>query len=563
MTLVQHLGILETAGLIRVAAAQPELECAFRHALIQDAAYASLVKHDRQRLHLAVGEALERSYPDRLTSRDLAPLLAQHFDQAGDETRALRYFTLAGDAAARVYANAEAAHHYSRALALARHAAYVDGQTLHHLFFSLGRALELSAQDARALDTYADAEAVARERSNQAMELAAMIARATIYLKPVSVRDPDKGRTLSERTLAMARELGDRELETKSLWNLMQFYKWTGRMAEALAYGEQALAVARQLGRREHLAYVLHDIASVYGASGQIQRALALADEAQQLWRELGVLNMLADCLATTAEFHVLRGEYERAFALSGEALHISRTIGNLWNESYSWYLIDLAHMDRGEMGRAIDAAEECLRLAKQAGFVPGLVQSSFDLTLIYASLGAVRRGHEAAERIRDIGEGMSLMGPVDRVMAARLHILSGRLVEAREALDEARRGFAAETIPVFALWFVALVEADWALASGDYARTLAVADEALPLLRQAGVRLFLPDVLYFKGRALLGLDRTEEAYAALNEAHAEAQSRRQQAREIVEFIAAHTGSPELRESFLNLRDVRDVMGET
>src|SRR3990172_6097395 len=231
MTLVQHLGILETAGLIRVAAAQPELECAFRHALIQDAAYASLVKHDRQRLHLAVGEALERSYPDRLTSRDLAPLLAQHFDQAGDETRALRYFTLAGDAAARVYANAEAAHHYSRALALARHAAYVDGQTLHHLFFSLGRALELSAQDARALDTYADAEAVARERSNQAMELAAMIARATIYLKPVSVRDPDKGRTLSERTLAMARELGDRELETKSLWNLMQFYKWTGRMA--------------------------------------------------------------------------------------------------------------------------------------------------------------------------------------------------------------------------------------------------------------------------------------------------------------------------------------------
>jgi len=44
---------------------------------------------------------------------------------------------------------------------------------------------------------------------------------------------------------------------------------------------------------------------------------------------------------------------------------------------------------------------------------------------------------------------------------------------------------------------------------------------------------------------------------------YAEAQSRRQQAREIVEFIAAHTGSPELRESFLNLRDVRDVMGET
>ncbi|HET7087628.1 MAG TPA: hypothetical protein VFL17_03160 [Anaerolineae bacterium] len=599
MILVQHLSALESAGLLRLAQMAPELEYLFRHALIQDAAYASLVKQDRQRLHLAVGEALERSYPDRLTSRDLAPLLAQHFDAAGDETRALRYFTLAGDAAARVYANAEAGHHYSRAVALARRAAHVDGQTLHHLFFSLGRALELSAQDARALDTYADAERVARERDDHAMELAAMIARATIYLKPVSVRDPDKGRSLSEHTLALARELGDRESETKSLWNLMQFYKWTGQMAEALAHGEQALAIARQrdVGRlsiaanREHLAYVLHDIASIYASTGQIQRALAAMDEAQQLWRELGVLNMLADCLSTTAEFHVLCGEYERAFALSGEALHISRAIGNLWNESYSWYLIDLAHMDRGEMGRAIEAAEESLRLAKQAGFVPGLVQAILDLTWIYTSLGAVHRGYEVAERIRDIGEETSLMGPFDRVMAARLHMLSGRLLEAREALDEARRGYGVAKIPSFAIFYMNLVEAEWALSSGDYALALDVADETVSLLRQAGLRLGLSDVLYFKGRALLGLDRAEEAYAALNEAraeaeaigsrrtlwrillavseiesrrgrHAEAQSRRRQAREIVEFIADHTGSPELRESFLNLRDVRDVMGE-
>ena len=592
ITLPGHLAQLESSGLIRLAQIQPDLEYLFRHALVQEAAYESLVKQDRRRLHRAVGEALERSYPDRLTSRDLAPLLAQHFDAAGDETRALRYFTLAGDAAARVYANAEATHHYSRAVALARRAAQVDGQTLRHLFFSLGRALELSAQDARALGTYEDAEAVARERGDQAMERAAMIARAMIYLKPVSVRDPDEGRTLSERTLALAREVGDRESETKSLWNLMQFYKWTGQMAEALAHGEQALAIARELGQREHLAYVLHDIASIYAATGQMSRGLALAYEVQQLWRELGVLNMLADCLATTAEFHVMRGEYEQAFALSGEALRISRTIGNLWNESYSWYLIDLAYMDRAEMGRAIEAAEECLRLAKQAGFVPGLVQSVFDLTLIYASLGAVQRGYEAAGRLRDMAEGISLMGPLDRVMAARLHVLSGRLLEAREALDEARRGFAGETIPLFAIWFINLVEAEWALSSGDYPRALAVADETISFLRQAGLRLFLPDVLYFKGQALLGLDRAEPANAALDEAcaeaeaigsrrtlwrillavsevesrqgrYAEAQSRRRQAREIVEFIADHTGSPELRESFLRLPEVRKLMHDT
>ncbi len=591
MTLISHLATLESTGLIRPAQLQPELEYLFRHTLVQEAAYHSLVKQDRKELHLAVGQALERMYPGQIASRKLAPLLARHFDEAGDNRRALTYFALAADAAAGVYANGEAVMHYARALDTAL-SLRADRETLIPLYTRYGRTLELSARDSEALRLYEEMEVVARERGDHAMELAALIARATVWLKPASVRDPEKGRSLSERTLALARELGDRESETKSLWNLMQFYKWTGQMAEALAYGEQALAIARQLNAREQLAYVLHDIASVYGVSGQFQRAQATADEARQLWRELGILNMLADSLAGAAEYHVMGGEYERAIALSREALRISQSIGNLWNQSYSWYMIDLAYMDRGEIGQAIEAAEECMRLAQQAGFVPGLVQSAFDLTLIYGSLGAVRRGYEVAERIRDVGQGMPLFDPFYRVMQARLHLLSDRLVEAETALDEARRGIAAETISTYTLWLVGLVGAEWALASGDYARVLALADEAIPLLRQAGIRLFFTDVLYFKGKALLALDRADEAYGALVEARAEAEaigsrrtlwmilaalseiekrrgnevearSLRRQTREIVEFIADHAGSPELRESFLSLHDVQNVMRET
>ena len=60
------LAQLETAGLVRVAAVQPEIEYLFRHSLVQDAAYASLLKADRKRLHEAVGITLEQTYPDRL-----------------------------------------------------------------------------------------------------------------------------------------------------------------------------------------------------------------------------------------------------------------------------------------------------------------------------------------------------------------------------------------------------------------------------------------------------------------------------------------------------------------
>src|SRR3970040_2353021 len=112
MSLANHLTTLEASGLVRLAAVQPELEYLFRHALVHEAAYGSLVKADRKQLHLAVGEALESLYPEQAASRELAPILGEHFSKAGDDARALKYLSLAGAAAARVYANAEAALHY-------------------------------------------------------------------------------------------------------------------------------------------------------------------------------------------------------------------------------------------------------------------------------------------------------------------------------------------------------------------------------------------------------------------------------------------------------------------
>src|SRR5574341_218037 len=118
MTLRHHLTSLEASGLIRLSQIEPELEYLFRHALVQEAAYASLVKFDRIDLHRAVGEVLERLYPDR--TEELAPVLAKHFYEGGETHRALRYFTQAGDVAANRYANVESALQYAQALKVAR-----------------------------------------------------------------------------------------------------------------------------------------------------------------------------------------------------------------------------------------------------------------------------------------------------------------------------------------------------------------------------------------------------------------------------------------------------------
>jgi predicted ATPase len=86
-------------------------EYAFRHVLIQEAAYDSILIKKRVELHRRIAETLEELHANRI--EEFAPLLAYHFYTAQD-SRSLKYDILAGEKAARLYANAEAATHFSR-----------------------------------------------------------------------------------------------------------------------------------------------------------------------------------------------------------------------------------------------------------------------------------------------------------------------------------------------------------------------------------------------------------------------------------------------------------------
>src|SRR5262249_1582426 len=138
--------------LIRLLAAQPEVEYVFRHALMQESAYGTLVRADRRRTHRAVGETLEQAYAGAAPPAGVALQLARHFDEAVEDARAVRYYTLAADDALARYANAEAVAAYGRALACAERSSL--NPDWRHLFLQRGRALELSSQHSAALSNY-------------------------------------------------------------------------------------------------------------------------------------------------------------------------------------------------------------------------------------------------------------------------------------------------------------------------------------------------------------------------------------------------------------------------
>jgi tetratricopeptide (TPR) repeat protein len=92
---IPALPILEQNGLVHPAQLEPELEFIFKHALVQEASYASLLKADRKTLHRVVAEIVEETHPNRLT--EFAGTLAYHYAAAGDDRKAVEYLLMAGE----------------------------------------------------------------------------------------------------------------------------------------------------------------------------------------------------------------------------------------------------------------------------------------------------------------------------------------------------------------------------------------------------------------------------------------------------------------------------------
>jgi DNA-binding winged helix-turn-helix (wHTH) protein/predicted ATPase len=110
------LAELEAAGLIQCRGPSPDVSCAFKHALVREAAYSRLLRPERQALHSRIVAALEARSSDLIEAQP--ELLAQHCAAAGLAERAVIYWERAGLLATSRYALKEAISHFSSALAL-------------------------------------------------------------------------------------------------------------------------------------------------------------------------------------------------------------------------------------------------------------------------------------------------------------------------------------------------------------------------------------------------------------------------------------------------------------
>lgn len=319
MNLFNNLGTLESAGLIQVAKIEPDLEYLFRHSLVQDAAYASLLESDRKRLHLAVGNAIENLYPDR--KRQLAAILGYHFEEAGEGQRALDYFILAGDEALAVYANEEAEIQYRRALQLK----CCNGNAIAWLYSGLAESLYRQDRLDESLETFQDG-------------------------------------------ISVYQSLGD-DSGVARLYARLARVKWfAGDRPEGLRLCLEGMELVRDAPDSQGKAMLIHETARAYYFNGQADKALPLCRQALALAEEQGAIYLQADTLATLG---ILPGiTTEESLEALQKAIELAEANGLL-------QVAMRAHINMGTMTRAWradnDAALEHFRKSAELGRLRGV----------------------------------------------------------------------------------------------------------------------------------------------------------------------------------------------
>ncbi|RLT37395.1 MAG: hypothetical protein DWI57_13750 [Chloroflexi bacterium] len=572
------LNTLQRMEMLLEANRQPELEYAFRHALTQETAYGSILHRQRAVFHLHVAEALEAVFPDLLDEH--APLLAHHFDRAG-EPRAIHYHTLAGEKSLRLFANADAHQHFDRAFQLALAQPSLDEELLIQLSSRRGRALELDSRFADALAEYTQMEALGKERALPRLEVNALALQGTLRSTISDQFNPELAQSLADRGLALALALGDEAAEARVQWNLLNLYRLFDE-EKGVRAGLRAIELAGKLGMHELRAFALNDIVHAFGALGQMDEAQRYSQQAQKAWRALGNQTMLADSLSTASLYNTLSGALDMALADTSEAYAISQQTENLWGISYSQHMIGLIHWLRGNVSRALEVLEGSIHYGDLAGFLVAQTMDRIWYSEVLVQLGAIER---AEETVREVLARTKNAGPQFQAFAlsgeSHFYAVAGQPDRALDLL--AQSDVFASSVFYVRLFYIQAISLAY-FAKGDYAQVIRLAQENIALMEQSA-GFYLPEVLFVWGQAqqALGLAAAKETFlraraeaeklggrwllwqilprlAELSDDPDEAASLRSQAQEILAGIVATIDRDELRASFLQRTDVSQLL---
>jgi predicted ATPase len=306
---------LVDAGLIFRRGLLPDATFLFKHALVQDAAYGSLLKSRRQHLHSRIARTLDERLPDQASLRP--ELVASHYALAGMTDQAIDYWDRAGRLAVERSAMAEAVVHFGKAIQLLAGRPESEQRRARELTLQLALAGALMAVKGWASPEAGDAYARARELCREAPEgsqLAMALSGAWVFLH--NRGEIRAAFQLADELIALSEHRTDREtkllayrcLGTSELF-LAEFSRALHHLRQALTYYSRAEHRPPTLSPYDIRVVCESFVAWTLQMLGHADQALAQSRHALAYARELLQPYTLAFALHVNCVFHQLRGD--------------------------------------------------------------------------------------------------------------------------------------------------------------------------------------------------------------------------------------------------------------
>lgn len=488
--LEEHLDTLVGSQFFRREDEPGLVSYAFTHALLQDAAYDSLVRQTRQLYHRRTASALEQAFPDIM--RQQPEILARHHALAGNPGRAADLWEAAGQRSAARSANVEAA-----------------------------------AQIANALASLAE---LPESTTRQRQELRLQIALGGQMIITAGNADPRVERAFG-RALLLSELLAEPQMIFQARRGLLSYYQVRGRPRAARRFGDEMLQQAEQLGDIDLLIQAHRALGLCLFFMGELAAAAAHLTKALEMCRTNGAGDgkvvfisdpaVLAQCNLGWAECAL--GRPDTGLAHCDRAIARARLVRHQHSLAYALSIAAAVRQMRREPKQVKLIAEEILLLVGRGGYTYWGAWAQGLKGWALAMLGNPRGGLEAIDTAitEYAATGAEIMRPYFLSLRAEILNRCGALDEAMMALNVAEADIQTHGMAfchgdvVRRQAVLAGCRGDTSSADAFFARARAIAeDQSAGLLK---LRIAIDRAQSFGGDALAELG---SIFSSLTEGH-------------------------------------------
>jgi tetratricopeptide (TPR) repeat protein len=432
---------LIAAGLLFRQGAPPHATYLFKHALVQDAAYGTLLRSSRRQLHGRIADVLEKEFPEIV---EVQPeLLAKHWVEAGLNEQAIRYWRRAGEKAVRRASNREAIGHFSQALTLnEKQPPGVDRSLTDLAILSqLGPALMSvhgwsAPQVGIALER---AEHLARELESS-VDLAPPL--AGLWLFRTARGQFSRAEEITKELFNVAQTLHDPDILLEAHHCAWPIHWFRGALTEAKNHADAGMALYDEARHARHrFLYLGHDpavcalsiMSVLQWLLGYPAQGVQLESNAIDLARRLHHAPTLAHALWFVCQAQVARRDAAAVIRTADELLTLSEEHGLPQTRATALAYLGWGRSQTDNLARGLETLLDGLEMYSRLGIRSNLCLMICLLAETYLASGE----HEKSMEQADLAIATSAeIG--DRWCLPRIHMIRARSFEVCHKLDAA-----------------------------------------------------------------------------------------------------------------------------